>query len=202
VETQVPATITTSAHKEEILALLLSGWSPARVHQHIRTARHQDIPAQDIATLLATLPSDQLTDPTPLARRFPSMVEFDAPTEMSRLLQLQANRLQIALALEGAGQQRLPYVDTAVRGYWKMLLEYVETKQSLGDLPLQTQKAGTQINFGLQLPGSSEGMPTLRALLAVTTEPLPNTDPDNGAHASRPQPYKRTPAPKLLTPGS
>jgi hypothetical protein len=117
--------------------MLSSGWSASRVHQHIKLVYRVMVPLVDIKAYRELIPSEAMLPPVPLKEQFQDIdIEIDAVGEMGRLLRLSAERLQDALLVEELTEERVPYLDTAVKVYWKMLREYVETKQTLGVLPI------------------------------------------------------------------
>ena len=136
------------------------------------------------------IPKENIIDFTALQKRYKKLdIQVDAIGELSRLLRLVSDRLGAALSIEDKTQTRLSYVDTATQLYWKMLLEFAELQQSLGDLP--SVKHGPPVPQ-LAIPQllGGEPLPTLRALLVEVS---------NGAYAPRPRANTRSATKELLS---
>jgi len=153
-------------HELEIREMLCSGWTPIRVHRFLKAVRSVEVPLQDISDYLGSIPKAELLDFTALQKRYNQInIQVDAMGELARLLRLTSDRLGAALMIEEASGTRLAYVDTVTASYWKMLSEYVEIQQSIGELP-STKGSNPPVQPGAaaQLLGGKP-LPSLRSLL-------------------------------------
>ncbi len=156
--TEIPA-IEACEHKREIFDLLLSGWSPAKVARNLYKQHGVVMAPHEIANFLTVIPPAMLLPPSYLRKRLKQIdITIDAVGELGRLLALQSERLDAALVLEEVTQKPLPLTDKLTKTYWKMLLEYTDKLQSIGDLPTEPVK----IEAG---PGRDSGLPRLKDLL-------------------------------------
>ena len=148
-----------SEHKQEIFDLLLSGWSPAKISKSLYKQYGEVVPPHDIKGFLDELPPALLLPPSYLRTKLKQIdLTIDAVGELGRVLRLQSERLDTALVLEDVAGRPFPLTDRLSRIYWRMLLDYVDKLQSLGDLPKAPAK------FEEVMP-NGEKLPRLRDLL-------------------------------------
>ena len=218
----VPSIPPIEKHQQELHDLLCSGWSAARVCSHMKTVKKVDIPLGEIIAFQNSIPQEEMLPVSDLSKRFLQLdLQIDAVGEMARLLRLSGDRLGVALTLEQASNQRIPYVDIATRNYWQMLREYVETRQTLGELPAPNKSiGGLTLTSATRAGDDGKTLPTLRAIMMVEASLGGNDDDDdddgngngdvndvdipvgdggeNGAYPGGPQSYKRVSAAQLL----
>jgi len=174
-----PAHTTLAPYEQEIREMLCSGWTPARVVRFIKQARTVDIAIDDVSDYLIQIPKEDIVDFSALQRRYKNLdLQVDAMGELARVLRLVSDRLASAVHVEDMTKTRLAYVDTATQLYWRMLVEFAELQQSLGDLP--SIKHGSPPVPHANIPQLVGGgpLPTLRALLIEVSD---------GAYAPRPR---------------
>jgi len=148
-------------YRLEVYDMLCSGWSVTRIYRYLEAVRHAKVPLQDIISMLASIPESDILPKTVLQKEFAGAdIEIDAIGEMARLLRLQSERIGVALLLEKAVGERVPYVETASRVYWVMLREYVSTKQLVGEMPIPSSS-----NLPAVVDAQQQQLPRLRDLI-------------------------------------
>jgi len=163
-----------SEHRYEIFTLLCSRVSPERVAKILRTHYHEIIPVEDIRAYLGAIDIAFVIEEDFLTReKLKSLdIQIDAPTRLAKLIQLADLRLDALLQAEDLADTdavRLsiqPAIDRAMGAYWKMLLDYVRTMQSMGELPSEPLKLSVEAVSARQEPG-------LRELLKPDRLPAP-----------------------------
>jgi len=179
-----PTHTTLAPYEQEIREMLCSGWTPARVTRFLKQVRTVDIAIDDVADYLTQIPKEDIVDFSALQRRYQNLdIQVDAMGELARLLRLVSDRLASAVNVEDMTGTRISYIDTATQLYWRMLVEFAELQQSLGDLP--SIKHGNSPVPHTNLPQLVGGapLPTLRALLIEVSD---------GAYAPRPRANTRS----------
>jgi len=172
-----------SIYEQEIRDMLCSGWTPARVVSFIKKASSIDISIDAVVNYLETIPKKDIVDFSALQRRYKNLdIQVDAMGELARVLKLVSDRLASAVNVEDRTKTRIGYVDTATQLYWKMLVEFAELQQSLGELPSVKHSPPVPVTNLPQLVGGGP-LPTLRALLIEVS---------NGAYAQRPRTNPRS----------
>lgn len=158
----IPASI--EAYEIQIRNMLCSRWSPERVVSQMQTSYGVSVPVQDVVEFLESIPEEYMLPVAKetLQERFKRLdLEIDATGEMARVLRMASERLGVALKLEDTVGERQPYVDTAMGNYWKMLREYVATRQTLGELPIAQKETKVQLDAG----EATKALPSLKVLL-------------------------------------
>lgn len=150
---------------QEIRIMIASGWTSVHIQRQMRKAANTEVSIDNIDAIRKSMLPEQMLSHTGLQEHFDGIdIETDALGECTRLLRLQSNRLKTALTLEEVpGAARVPYVDVAVRAYWRMLLQYIEMKQSIGDLPSQKSSTPSLLPIPIQI----QELPTIRSLLVA-----------------------------------
>jgi len=134
IDKELPSALAT--YEQEVREMLCSGWSPDRVSRFLKKSSSIDIPIDNITDYLETIPQEDIVDFSALQRRYKNLnIQVDAMGELARVLSLVSDRLATAINVEDKNQIRIGYVDTATQLYWKMLIEFAELQQSLGELP-------------------------------------------------------------------
>lgn len=193
----IPASV--QPYETPIHNMLCSGWSPERIAYHLQTAFEASVPVEDIRDYRGTIPESELlpVPPASLQERFHRLdLEIDATGEMARVLRMAAERLGVAVSLEDTMGDRLPYVDTAMANYWRMLREYVTTRQTLGELPIAQKETKVSLDAG----DATRSLPNLRVLLMQNNYVnSPDEIVVDGTHRERPTPYIRSASQELLS---
>jgi len=183
VKTEIP-------YEQEIRAMISSGWTVENICRHLNRTRNAEIALEDVQSIKDAMPASLILPTAALQEKFGGLdVIADPLGEMARLLRIQSDRLAVALNLEHVKGSRVPYVDSAVKSYWKLLLEFVELQQSLG---IENSPSAKETSPPVPLLG--DGIPTLRLILA---EREPETI--NGTVKGRHTVNSRGRAPQLLT---
>ena len=154
----------TEQQDQDIRRLIISGWTHARIQHFMRMLYDIEVAAEDIDTIQGVV-SDLMLPPSALQKRFNGLdIEVDPIGEMHRVLRVASDRLGAALNLEAAAKDgRLPYTDTAIKAYWRLLAEFIEIQQSIGVLPRET----TPTAVFPPLVTSPQKLPTIRALMVA-----------------------------------
>lgn len=171
----------------EIRAMLSSGWESERVCRHLNMTRNAELTVEDVEAIRKDMPEEMFLTPAQLQERVGDFIA-DPLGEMARILKVQSDRLVVALAIEDVKGSRVPYVDAAVKNYWRLLKEYTEILQSLGELPVASAKQEAP-----PVPLLGDGIPTMRLLLTKDAEVI------DGTVTKRSQLNTRSRAPQLLT---
>ena len=181
-----------SEYQYAIRAMLCSGWSAARVAEHLQETKGVQVPVAQIEAYLSTIPEKEKLENSVLQERYKALdVKIDALGEMARLLRLSSDRLGASLSIEVMTKERIGYTDVAIANYWRMLGEYIEVKQGMGLLPTATKVPS--LNPG-EASGSSD-LPTLRAMFNVQVNT--GVQPSE-SHVRRSDSYKGSSPEELL----
>jgi len=98
---ECPGSIRNSPYREEIVARILSNWSPARIAQAIEKEHGILVPIGDIAALRKMIPAERRLKESEVAKRLKHIdVQIDALQDMQRGLAILRDRLDDALLYE------------------------------------------------------------------------------------------------------
>ena len=98
---ECPGSIRNSPHREEIVARILSNWSPARIAREIEREYGVLVPIEDIAALRKMIPAERRLKESEVAKRLKHIdVQIDALQDMQRGLAILRDRLDDALLYE------------------------------------------------------------------------------------------------------
>jgi len=162
----VPESI--APYEQEVRELLCSCWSPPRIFSFMRETKNVIIPVADIYTYLDSIPADDILEMSILQAKYNNLsIKVDALGEMERLLRLSSDRMGAVINIEKSRLERIPYLDTAIAAYWKMLREFVAIQQSIGALPMKGATALPQGETTTLASGAP--VPTLRGILFEMT---------------------------------
>ena len=186
------AVIEASEYKAELYSMLCSGISPRRASRLLYQRYGVNIPATAVQDFLQEIPLTNILPLSHLRQRLLALdVEVDTVGEMKRTLHLASERLDSALLLEEVTGKPSTITDRVLKEYWKMLLEFLEIQQGLGELPKAAQEAVLKVSEG------DQGLPSLRAVLALEvggSSPPVQRGPDN----ARPIIDQEAPSQELL----
>lgn len=127
----------TLPHEDEIITMLRSLWTPARIVRYLRF-RYGDegVTPADIKKVKDGMAQAAFLTPSKLAAR--GDVQVDTLMAMSRLLLEQEEQVSAAvIAAEqgGADPGARRIASILIKQYWNMLTEFAEIMQSVGELP-------------------------------------------------------------------
>lgn len=186
----------TEQQDRDVRRLIVSGWSHARIQSYILALHNVEVTAGEIDAIQEVV-CELILPPSVLQNRFKGLdVEADPIGEMHRLLLLASERLGTSLNLEEINDTgRLPYTDTAMKTYWRMLTEFIGIQQSVGALPRKTSPTES-----VPIPVQQQMLPTLRALLVAKFDgpEIPSLEKSDAAYIRGSQVNTGQPAQKLL----
>jgi len=132
-------------HEDEVIVMLRSLWSPARIVRYLRFRYGEDtgITVADIQKAKDQMAPGAFIRPSKLAER--GDIKIDTLMAMSRLLLAQEEQVCAAtIALEQSPGEAAAHRTAAklTKSYWDMLVEFSEVAQSVGELPKIGTKRG------------------------------------------------------------
>ena len=169
-DTTIPSIANSTCHAE-IFGMLCSNWSSTRISAFVKATYAEIISATDIEAYRQELPKELFLPSGTLRDKLKQLdVEIDAVGQMSRILKLLEMRLDAILLVEeetpiGNRAVLTPMIHQTVKMYWELLRSFVQTRQSLGELP--SKPAELKI-----LTPSTRAEPTIEELYAEVQKRL------------------------------
>lgn len=147
----------------EIFTQLTSGWSPHRISRMLAQKGIQVTPL-DINEYMHEIPPAYFLPTSYIRKRLLKLdIQIDALGELARLLRIQEERVGVVLLVEEQNPQQLTtQTSRMVKDYFKMLIQFAELQQKVGELPTEP----TQID----VTSGGEPLPTLKELLSTAMD--------------------------------